>query len=857
MTIITREGSTRRSTRNTRKAHNRASKNNGTGGWLLRCSLRRATGILSVLIMASSFLFLFLFHALHKQDLQHHHQHPIAEVKTTNKITPKLVAPAPLPPLTAFVEATSSAWLQSRPLRRRKETTIQKYVYPKVQTCRDIPNRWPVDHPIEWDDNSHFGPNVGELQPLYPHRFEYAERFCPVDADPFLPWIHDVFVNRQASHVEFIAHNKRRCRTAPVFRETDLKNLEPQVALLQSVPVKRLNGTEQREWLSSEEQDWLATNSNTHRYRLASLEEADPDGKETRFICQFHSLVPDTAADNLAKDKTQDKTLPDESSSSSSSSSSWTKQILGETLSVFPFNYEHANFRKGPKPHPLLTRPKDDQDVHGAHNEQVWNSILLFSCPIPSDLQSRLQNAPNTTTTSGGSSHIPSVYLDLVPIRTPPREDKEGYCPQIQSISHFDPGQEWGKQHVLPPVEQSGRWANIPLCPISSMNDEETRNTVTKMVERPAEMTISSTSAAKPHYLVGCLWASAVFKTRGNGATWDTSTSLRLLEWLTYHLYIAKFNHIYIYDNTEAFTNETSLEAVSRLFPPDRITRIPWKFRVCNNNHLGERSSQYAAEASCRVRYGPTTEWMSFFDTDEYLIPQTNWTDLQTWLKRSVASGAIGPKTNILSFYQTRALPNVEFMEPYIDTDPISSKCTPSPDGKAKCLAKSTSATFLESYDCEPTPLPKPDYGFRAKKQLFRPSFVLNHFVHYTTVTRRIHEAPGEPSPPFVQRRPYERRVDELTEAFMLHTKTTNPVATANWKERCRNTDETKQCPVGIAWPTESHSKVNTDGLAYNCYQHTRIQRGLGESMRRYLEPLIKQYEDRETFIAIPNRFPS
>ena len=48
--------------------------------------------------------------------------------------------------------------------------------------------------------------------------------------------------------------------------------------------------------------------------------------------------------------------------------------------------------------------------------------------------------------------------------------------------------------------------------------------------------------------------------------------------------------------------------------------------RVCNNNipaheNTGERSSQYAAENSCRARYGPYTEWMASFDTGEYGIP--------------------------------------------------------------------------------------------------------------------------------------------------------------------------------------------------------------------------------------------
>lgn len=47
--------------------------------------------------------------------------------------------------------------------------------------------------------------------------------------------------------------------------------------------------------------------------------------------------------------------------------------------------------------------------------------------------------------------------------------------------------------------------------------------------------------------------------------------------------------------------------------------------RVCNNNipaheNTGERSSQYAAENSCRARYGPYSEWMASFDTGKLFL---------------------------------------------------------------------------------------------------------------------------------------------------------------------------------------------------------------------------------------------
>lgn len=38
-------------------------------------------------------------------------------------------------------------------------------------------------------------------------------------------------------------------------------------------------------------------------------------------------------------------------------------------------------------------------------------------------------------------------------------------------------------------------------------------------------------------------------------------------------------------------------------------------FLTAAHENTGERSSQYAAENSCRARYGPYSEWMASFDT--------------------------------------------------------------------------------------------------------------------------------------------------------------------------------------------------------------------------------------------------
>jgi hypothetical protein len=261
--------------------------------------------------------------------------------------------------------------------------------------------------------------------------------------------------------------------------------------------------------------------------------------------------------------------------------------------------------------------------------------------------------------------------------------------------STFNPMAEWGKSHVLPEVEASGRWANIPLCmspmPGRSPNDIPTTTDIANTDVRDER---ENEGAKRKQTLIGCVWASAQFTTRGNSPV-DSSTSSRLLEWLTFHLYIANMDHIYVYDNSGAHTNAVSLANITNMFPRNRVTRIDWPFQVCNNNipahwNTGERSSQYAAEASCRIRYGPHTEFLASFDTDEYLTPMGTWTDLKQWLTQGVTSN-----TNILSFYSSKASANYDFMKPYWD----GGECGVD-EIDAKCVIQRPDALFIETYNC-------------------------------------------------------------------------------------------------------------------------------------------------------------
>ena len=521
------------------------------------------------------------------------------------------------------------------PLRKTTPEDLLKFEYPKLQTCADVPAKIPVDRGLEIDTlGQPIVRNVGG-EPT-PDNYDILEApFCPVEADPFLPWIHDIFPSVDGSSIEFIAQNKRRCKTGRNHLK-DVKRLEPQAALLQPISVKRIDD-EEAQLLAPELWHPESKVSKTQRYRLAPHEEASPDASFTRFICRFHTT-------DFMED--QPRSL-----------------IIGETLSTYPFNYEFVAFRKG-APHLLTPKGKD------AH--MFWTSNLRFSCPVPDEWKDRV--AAGSTILNDGT---PTLHVDVVPIRTSPRYGTHevhfteelagpkvswagGKRDKFRTDSNgietgiFDPLVRWGDRHVLPLIEASGRWENFPICqpPLLAIEIDEH-----KVEEHPKALVQkpSVQPQAKPHLLSACLWASESFKTRGveddSRSTRDTKE--RLAEWIEFHLMVG-FDHIYVYDNSGAHSNELSLADVVDNYPSSQVTRIDWPSLVCNNNipahdNTGERSSQYAAENSCRTRYAPYTEWMASIDTDEYLVPMGNYTSL-----RDVVRDATDQGTNILSFRSTR-----------------------------------------------------------------------------------------------------------------------------------------------------------------------------------------------------------
>lgn len=432
------------------------------------------------------------------------------------------------------------------------------------------------------------------------------------------------------------------------------------------------------------------------------------------------------------------------------------------TFSNFPIPYEYVVWRKH--------RGGSMFKVKGPDVSAFELAQLIFACPVPEQFR----------------THRNQARVDLIPIRTPARQgkwllDERHIGPFDKDLKNdrFEPAREFGKHHFLPEIKDSGRIANLPLC---------------KAEPQP-----------KQHRWVLCTWTAASYHRRGNANKVEDSAQ-RLEEWITFHK-IAGVDHIHVYDNTELKNDDDIsplLEIINRF--PGFVTHHPWKARICSNNrpnhrNPGDRSSQYAAEASCRERYGPGTKWMSFIDTDEYLVPMING----TWKEFLDDIVETRPEVKVLKFRSTRGRPREELMEELPDQDKCKAQAREPRMGFDRCIVPRHDKTFLHVYNCDYIKSPRPERFARAMKQIYQPSFILSHFVHYATITADIARYYRDWKDP----KSYSRNVkdsewgdafvDELTEGVLIHTKSVLPYETMIRSDRCQNGKQ--GCPVGRICP--------------------------------------------------------
>lgn len=312
---------------------------------------------------------------------------------------------AEMPVLTAYCEPVNQTTWKTKPLPVRQGPTTKASLipveYPNVKSCKNIQAQWPIDTP-------------------------------PVDIDPFLPWIHDVFPSADGKNVVFIAQNRRRCFNGQRLKakgekvpkgvaehnnyiHIDYKKnyfMRPQSALFQHVPVKKIH-------VNNDE-----SVDDEPRYRLASHEDADPDGVETRMICRFKQFDSNTGK----------------------------LSVVGYSLSVYEVDYDYHTRRKG---------YLHSATAAGFDNHMIWQSQLLFKCPIPEEFTEQVKAGDTVV------DDYSTLFVDLIPIRTPPRyiSPREFLPPRYNfkgdTEGLFVADNEFGKEHVLPKIDESGRWENI------------------------------------------------------------------------------------------------------------------------------------------------------------------------------------------------------------------------------------------------------------------------------------------------------------------------------------------------------------------------------------------------------------
>lgn len=651
------------------------------------------------------------------------------------------------PMLKAYIETIDQTEWKIKPLPIRKTTSskLEGREYPRVTSCQRLTEQFPVDEP-------------------------------PTVEDPFLPWIHDVFPSEDGKFIQFVAQNRRRCHSGKDHKELK-KFQQPNIALFQHIPVKRVDGE--------------LTPQGETRYRLASHEDADPDGMETRFICRF-------------------------------------KPSGQETLSVFDFDYDYHTYRKS---------YSSTFTEEGFDNHMIWTSQLLFKCPVPPDLVEQVKSGESVI------NDYATLFVDLVPIRTPPRYGKPTQfrqpryrndpMPDKPDEVEFDADVEWGKEHVLPRLQDSGRWENVPICKpsLAQYVDSDAEDGEKDGDKSPLALQERSLGdkgdRGKRWKAIACTWSSASFYTRGD-ARHITDNVRRLREWAEFH-FMTGLDHIVLYDNSEAQEGTfDTLEPVTKLFP-GKITRINWPSKVCNNrpgtgDDKGERSSQYAAESSCRLRFGPHTDWIGSFDIDEYMVPMGGYTSIS-----DVLTGMDEEGFKILSFQSMRAWPRLNLLE-----DPKESTFTDESGSRAEeCFHPKVrdDLTFLQTYNCDQEKLPKKKV-MPAEKQFYRPDYVLLHFVHYSTVTTDSILSREEAQEKGIGwRKSYkltaQKVANETDVATMLHTKSVVWDQTRKWKKTCKLKNPV--CKVGFPFP-EGTDRVdgvylkNDDGFTYNCFINERIE---------------------------------
>lgn len=196
-----------------------------------------------------------------------------------------------------------------------------------------------------------------------------------------------------------------------------------------------------------------------------------------------------------------------------------------------------------------------------------------------------------------------------------------------------------------------------------------------------------------------------------------------------------------------------------------------------------------------------------------------------------------------------------ELEDQSICADPVTVK-GPNKDKIEPCVGPMRNKTFLQAYNCEYIRPPKPSRFDRAMKQIYRPSFVLSHFVHYSTVTKDMdqgysdYKALHNGKEPIMQI--HDRRwqneapemfISELTQGALIHARSVLPHETRRRSSECFS-GSTFSCILGfrceddVKFVDELHQQnvfKNSDGTFCNCWRNGVLEEVLVPKLERLL----------------------
>ena len=121
-------------------------------------------------------------------------------------------------------------------------------------------------------------------------------------------------------------------------------------------------------------------------------------------------------------------------------------------------------------------------------------------------------------------------------------------------------------------------------------------------------------------------------------------------------------------------------------------------------------------------------------------------------------------------------------------------------------LTFATYICFFHSFSCDYIRHPRPYRFLRAMKQIYRPAYVLSHFVHYSAATvdmaKYYKDFPDEGAIPYPEHLEHdsihEYVLDELNEGVLIHAKSVLPHETLTRVKSCYLNSK-NVCSIGYA----------------------------------------------------------